>query len=152
MSITVTFYNNSADVRVVDKTASLTQLKQKTCYPVSGCNILNPSIKIDYDSDVMGANYMIIGAPFNRAYFITDMAMDVGQSMTVAGSVDVLHTYSAQIKASTAQVVRSESTKTTMQVDSELPIDPKRYSIEGIRINNTILNPLFGTFVLGVYS
>lgn len=150
MSITVTFYNNSADVRVVDKTASLTQLKQKTCYPVSGCNILNPTIKIDYDSDVMGANYMIIGAPFNRAYFITDMAMDVGQSMTVAGSVDVLHTYSAQIKASTAQVVRSESTKTTMQVDGELPIDPKRYGIEGIVLPSTALTG--GSYVLGVWT
>lgn len=150
MAISVTFYNNSADVRVVDKSTSLTQIKTKTCYPVSGCNILNPTIKIDYDTDIMGANYMIIGAPFNRAYFITDMAMDVGQSMNVSGSVDVLHTYATQIKASTAQVVRSESTKTTMQVDGELPIDPKRYSIEGIVLPSTALTG--GSYVLGVWT
>lgn len=120
--MTVTLYNCTDDPRVVNKT--LTSGTSVTATPMESCSIYTPRLILAYNSTLVNVNYMYI-SDFGRYYFITDISVNPGGQIEITGSVDVLKSFSAGIKAAKATIVRSESIGApTMIPDSKLPINP----------------------------
>lgn len=73
-----------------------------------GTSIINPVIRISGANvpDLKNANYMYI-PDFNRYYFITDIKSIRNGLVEIAGHVDVLQTYSSQIRNNTAIIKRN---------------------------------------------
>ena len=70
---------------------------------------------------------------FGRYYYIPNMAVNTAQRIIVSCSVDVLQTYSAEIKNSTATILRSESIGApTHYTDSKLPVYPAKNNVTSI--------------------
>ena len=105
--MTVTFYKNSSDNNVLNKsiTAAFTNpitgtLREKT-------SMLNPSILFEISPSLLkDVNYMYI-TEFERYYFIEDIIADSNGLTRVVGRVDVLMSYADSIKDSTAIVKRN---------------------------------------------
>lgn len=68
-------------------------------------NVINPTIVFEYDEALVGCNYAYIPA-WNRYYYITDIRI-INQTIMIAFHVDVLKTYSSNIKGSVAHITRS---------------------------------------------
>lgn len=73
-----------------------------------GTSIINPVIRISGANvpTLKNANYMHI-PDFNRYYFITDIKSIRNELIEISGHVDVLQTYSSQIRNNTAIVKRN---------------------------------------------
>lgn len=87
--------------------------KISNLYTASGAlreetSIINPVIRISGSniSSLKNANYMYI-PDFNRYYFITDIKSIRNGLVEIAGHVDVLQTYSRQIRNNTAIIKRN---------------------------------------------
>lgn len=104
---TINLYNCSDDPRKLSKTLSgetpVTGVK-----PTGIVDLMNPTFELSYDSDYTTKNYCVVGAPFNRSYFITDMKIDIGKKIIISCAVDVLQTYKDDIKPINANVIRQE--------------------------------------------
>ena len=118
MSFSATLYNNSDDPRKASKTLS-SGINVDTIVPTEACDILNPTFVLNYKSSYTTCNYIVVGAPFNRSYFITDMKIDIGKKIEISCSVDVLSTYWDSIKGNQVNVVRQENLKEPYLPDSE---------------------------------
>lgn len=104
--MTITLYKCSDENTKVSK--SLTSafnlsgtLRQET-------SIVNPVIRINGDSSIVGYNYAYI-PEFSRYYFITDIVAVVNGIWDISFSVDVLMSYKQQILALPVIVRRQES-------------------------------------------
>lgn len=138
----VNLLNTSDDRKVLDKT--ITNIKQINATPTGVFSLLNPSLIIEYDSDVLNANYCYI-PDFNRYYYIS-ISFDVGKKMIINCSIDVLKTYNNQIRQRTGTILRSESIgKPTAIVDNKLPVDPNRHELKTLKILPQNGLPVFGT-------
>ena len=117
-------YGTTDDSRVIDKT--LTAIKTLTAKPAEPMTILTPRVVIDYDADVIAANYAYI-PEFGRYYYITDISIATGNRMTVSLTVDVLKTYADEIRECGGVVSRSEAAGNPTYIpDSSLPINPNK--------------------------
>lgn len=105
--MTITFYKISDDKRQVTKTLNnTTKIKDSTGVIKTDCSIMEPRIEMTYDAQLITANYMYI-PDFGRYYFID--RIDTGaQRLYIQGHIDVLQTYSAQIKELDCIVARQE--------------------------------------------
>lgn len=105
--MTITFYKITDDKRQVSKTLnSTTKIKDSTGTMKTNCNIMDPVIEMSYDATLLQCNYLYI-PEFSRYYFIT--RIEVGaQRMYLTAHVDVLQTYSTQIRALTCVIERQE--------------------------------------------
>lgn len=108
MSFTATFYNCTDDPRSLDKTlengTEISNIK-----PTDNCDILNPTFELDYRTELTNKNYVVVDAPFNRSYFITDMSITIGKKIIISCAVDVLETYKSGISEINANVIRQEN-------------------------------------------
>lgn len=121
-------YSCGDDPNVVDKTlqAVATNIPIK---PTGSVNVLKPTIIINYNAAYLAANYAYL-SDFGRYYFIASANVETGKQITLNSSVDVLYTYRADIRASAATVIRSESIgKPTYIPDQRLPIAPSEQVI-----------------------
>lgn len=105
MSFNVTFYNNKSDNRQVHK--QITSIKTVVCEANDEMDIINPSIRIVYDGDIISANYMYI-PKLNRYYYITNIEIPNGNILVVSGHCDVLMSFWPYIK--NCQCVAGRST------------------------------------------
>lgn len=122
--LSIILYGTTDDSRVIDKT--LTTVKSITAKPVEPMTILTPRVVIDYDADVIAANYAYI-SDFGRYYYITDISIATGNRMTVSLTVDVLKTYADGIRECGVVVSRSEAAGNPTYIpDSSLPINPNK--------------------------
>lgn len=141
----VNLYRCSDDRRVVSKT--LTPIATNvSIIPKEQLDILMPRIRLAWNSFYLSANYMQI-PDLGRYYYISDMILNIGHNIDIIGSVDVLKTYDAQIRALNATIIRSESVGSpTPFPDNSLPIDPNREDIVSILFDRDPLNvdPLNG--------
>lgn len=112
----INIYNTADDKRVIDKTLTLI-MENASCQLVEGCSALDPVVKLSMNAAVYTANYMYIPY-FGRYYFITNIEVIEGNVLRVTGHVDVLKTYSSQIKACTVN-----SRKNQNNYDMYLPDD-----------------------------
>lgn len=108
MSFSVILQKNTSPSNKVDK--SITNIATATGNLRSGCSILEPTILIEsaLESDILSyVNYAYI-AEFNRYYFVTDITLDVTGLWLFDMHVDVLMSYSAEIKSQNCIVARQE--------------------------------------------
>lgn len=101
--MTVTLYQLSINPIVVSKT--LGTGTDKSCTIKDNLDVLNPVIELDFDSSILSKNYMYI-SDLGRYYFITDIQI-INHTIVITGHVDVLKTYSAQIRAGQCTAIRS---------------------------------------------
>lgn len=134
--MTVTFYNNSDDERVVDKT--LTSPLDLSCEFYDACSIIKPKLLLEYNATIFSKNYCYISA-FNRYYFINNITTDAGERIIVDCFIDVLNTYKTNIKALNATVRRNEFADNSMLVDPAATFSAKRV-IEVYAFSNTPFN------------
>lgn len=124
MSFSATLYNNSDDPKKLSK--NLTGgIPISSITPTESCDLLSPTFILNYNSSYTTCNYIVVGAPFNRSYFITDMKIDIGKKIVISCSVDVLETYKLSIKNCVACITRNEGIGAPTYVpDDKLPLDP----------------------------
>ena len=105
--MTITFYRITDDKKQVSKTLnSTTKIKDSTGVIKTDCSVMEPRLEMEYDIALITANYMYI-PDFGRYYFID--RIDTGaQRLFIQGHIDVLQTYSAQIRNLTCVIERQE--------------------------------------------
>lgn len=131
-------YTTSDDTRIVNKT--LTAVTNVTAIPVDNISILNPAFIIEYNPNILTANYCYI-PEFGRYYYINNVSVITGNRMIIDCNVDVLKTYANDIGNCNCICARSESIGTPTQIpDKNLPIDPNREDIVSIVFSNDPLN------------
>lgn len=90
----VTFYNMTSPTIKVNKTLGN---PLGTCdaspNPTGPVDVVNPVIVVDADKVPYNANYMVIGAPLNRKYFISAISYDIAKTATIAGHSDVISNF-----------------------------------------------------------
>lgn len=115
----VKFYNNSSPSTKISKELG-TAVLTTTCEIMGQVDVVNPTIivKGPVPSNV---NYMVIGAPLNRAYFITAMDYTIAKTTIIAGHSDVISNCKTLLKETTLNYVRGAGDLTEM-ADSSYPI------------------------------
>ena len=81
-----------------------------------------PELIFNSAPEVLDANYLWLGEPFNRYYFITNKTVSQGK-MYVKCDVDVLMSFKTDIEALQVIAERSSSNYNIMQIDSQIPIE-----------------------------
>lgn len=114
----VTLYKISDDPRVINKT--LTGGKTKTCKVYGNCTRGEPSILVQYDSDVSTCNYMYIDE-FDRYYFVQNIQVDGGNRCIVTGVVDPLMSFAEEILRPTYLVSRNSHDVNLSYIDDMMP-------------------------------
>lgn len=99
----VKLYKTTAEKNALNKL--ITNEIIKNGHLKDNCDILNPVIVVNYDASILSYNYARIDA-FNRFYFISDISINK-QTIELTLKVDVLTTYSGDIKNSYATIIRS---------------------------------------------
>lgn len=94
--MTITIYTTSDDRRVIDKTLT-TVSENLNCQLVEGCSAIDPVITLAMNTSILTANYMYIPY-FGRYYYIENIEVDEGNVIRITGHVDVLKTYSTELK------------------------------------------------------
>ena len=136
--MTITLYNISCAPNVVNKSSFLVDpLIISNVRPNDPCDMLNPSIVLDWFDGIESYNYVYIST-FDRFYFVTGVTLTSGKRCMLSCAVDVLHTYHSDITRCTGTVLRSESIgKPTMISDSKLPIHTNERTIDSINFPDT---------------
>lgn len=105
---TIKLYKMKQDKKVVDKTLGpADQIAQLTALFKGDCTITDPVIEVAYGSEYLNANYMYI-SDFGRYYFIEQTVVSE-QRIIYSCHVDVLKSFSTDIRNMTALVSRSEN-------------------------------------------
>lgn len=123
MSISIQLYNCSSEPNAIEK--NLDAIGD----PLVGVfrdatSVLNPSI--DIESNQINANYMHIGSPVNRWYFIDEIIAVRTNLVTIKGHVDVLQTYKEDILNVKGIVRRNAEEFTKYIVDEKITASAKR--------------------------
>lgn len=117
----ILLYNNLSEKNKIGKTLSLYRTLSGTIKEPS--SIINPEITIELDSPV-GFNYCYI-PEYNRYYFVDDIIIIHNDIYKMRLSVDVLESFSAQIKAQNVII-----DKNTFDYDKYLPDDNWRVNVK----------------------
>lgn len=126
MSLSISFYTCTANPKKLDKSEDLTAIGSAlTSNTKHNIDIINPVFTVDYNADLLPANYIYI-SEFGRYYFIT-ISTDTAQTMRISGTVDPLYSFAAYIENCPCTVVRSEKAGINYTVDNKLPIDPNNF-------------------------
>lgn len=150
MKMTVRLYNYQGDKRVVDKNPD--QIAEVPCKPNQNVSRMNPVITIGYNASYVNCNYVFIDT-FNRYYYVNDVSVDIGKSITLSCSIDVLKTYASYIKNSNATVVRSEKEDTTVKTsipDDKYPLSPNAYNVTVLTFTSDPMAQSENSYVIGV--
>lgn len=110
----ITFYKTKSETNKINKTLSdsisLTgSIKDNT-------NIVNPTITVQYNADLLTINYCYIPI-FNRYYFVNSIELD-GDILVIVMACDVLMSFKNDILSSKVRVIRSSSSKIKYLPDS----------------------------------
>ena len=143
MAFSATVYNCADDPKKLEKTLE-TGITVSSIRPTEACDILNPTFVLDYNSSYTSCNYIVVGAPFNRSYFITDMKIDIGKKIEISCAVDVLETYKNSIKNLKCNIIRSESLKEPYLPDPEYKMYSDFQSYTILPSNEDIANLVVG--------
>lgn len=106
MGLTVNFYTNNSENYRVDK--SLTARLAESCILKDGTSVENPVILLTNYNDIHDFNYMYIDE-WQRYYFITDIVSVRNGLWEIHAHVDVLMSFSQQIRGCTATCKRQEN-------------------------------------------
>lgn len=98
----IKLYNTNSARNVLDKILSNETTIAGTLK--EGCDVLNPSIIVQYYPNIFNYNYCYI-AEFKRYYFVTGIRY-VGKTIELQFKVDVLKSHSVSIKNSVGTISR----------------------------------------------
>lgn len=115
MSFPIILYNNKDAINVVNK--ELEEIKTLIGTMRDGSSILDPVILLEEQVSLVtpSCNYLYI-AQFGRYYYVTNIVSSYNNLCEIHCHVDVLMSFSSQIKAQTAVVARQEG-KYNMMLD-----------------------------------
>lgn len=116
--MTVTFYQNKSDDRVVNKTISQ-KLELTTVIIKDDTSMMNPVLIVHTDSKLYTCNYCYI-ASFGRYYYIDNITLASGQRLILECREDVLMSNKTQLLKSRAFVQRSEKETANMYINDQL--------------------------------
>lgn len=105
MSVHITLYKNESPDNYVTKTLSSALAFEGTFR--GECGVLYPVFSIETDTNISDYNYCYI-QEFNRYYFISDMIAETDKLWRIYCSVDVLQSFSTQIKEHRAVIAKQE--------------------------------------------
>lgn len=125
--MTVNFYNYTGDDRVADKT--MTFNKAVSCSVYDDCTIINPVLRLSYDSSIANNNYFYI-SDWGRYYKVTNVEVNDAKMMFISGTVDVVKSFWSEIKNCTGSVTRNEKVGVGDIIDQQLPINPSSESVK----------------------
>ena len=118
------FYTVSDDPRVIGKDLTNTVGSKVDCQIWDTSTLTEPRLVLAYDASIFGsANYVHLGAPFNRYYFMSPPGTVSGGRMVVNCSVDVRESFKDGIEALTPLVKRREDYNHGLLVDQYLPFN-----------------------------
>jgi hypothetical protein len=110
----IILYNNASDRRKLDK--SITQLRTINAYIKQDTDVMRPVIDIT-GVNLQGANYCYI-KDFGRYYYINQQAVQIGKNTSLTLEIDVLMSWSAEIKSSKVIAIRSSNNGHNMISDN----------------------------------
>ena len=118
--------NTSADKRYLSKSVSV--VKKVTCKIKEGTSIINPTVIIKKLSDghIRKCNYAHI-SEFGRYYFINDITEAPANQLEISMHVDVLKTYSSQIRGISTLILRQENVYSPYYEDKEALVRVNRF-------------------------
>ena len=120
--MTIKFYRNSSDTIVVSKniqeTATLTGTLRNRC------SVTDPVFAVE-SSDFPTVNYMYV-PEFNRYYYITSIESINNGLWSISGHVDVLMSYSNQIRTQKAVIARQQYNYNLYLDDDRMLVTCKR--------------------------
>ena len=120
-AFTFTFYSNTADNRIVDKTSYLTQLgNTKTVIYKDNNDKGNPTLELSHDSTIDNANYAYCSE--TGYYYYLSEPMYSQQRVIYTTTVDLLMTYKSEIKNLKCIIARQESKYNAYLNDDRLPV------------------------------
>jgi len=100
-------------------------------------NIINPIIKLNYNSNYLNCNYIYIPL-FNSYYFVNDKNIELGKTITLFCEKDVLS--SLDFSNCSCTIVRNETSITNV-IDTKLPISQNEKDLLVIDFNPEITYP-----------
>lgn len=86
-----------------------TDAKTLTAQIKEAVSVMSPTFYITYDADLLTQHYNYVSA-WGRNYFVTDMQVDIGGTISIRCKEDVLYTYADQIVQCPIIATRSDST------------------------------------------
>ena len=131
----LTFYVNTASKETLDKTEYLTQVgSSRTFNEFLEVDIDKPTFCAAYDGNaqILTSNYLHIGAPFNKYYYITSLSLDTARRLNLELEVDALMSNKDEILNLDVIVRRNEFTEPNYMFDDEFPINSDRKDISKI--------------------
>ena len=107
--------NNSEDYAL---TKSITGTKTYSCILKDNCSVIDPEIMIATTDDLTQYNYIYISS-FHRYYFIKQISLFPNGMYNILAHVDVLSSYTSEIKNCEAIIKRNEVRYNRMLDDPE---------------------------------
>lgn len=144
---TATFYRNASDKNVMYK--SITAITSSAFTPTDTVNIFMPAITVDYDANILTANYMYISA-FNRYYYVNNVSLQIGKKLLITGYVDVLMSFADDIQNAFVNVCRAQNPANRDLADDKIQVNPKTYFIETNLYPNNPYTTGGNQYVIGV--
>ena len=120
MAIEITLYKMNEDPRKVSKTlpsATGKFLNFSTSWLKDQFSDMTPNVTLATSDDLLLYNYMKVGSPVNRYYFIKPTIVSTGL-WSLNAHEDVLQNFATEIKSNTGIVARSENRFNTYLSDS----------------------------------
>ena len=114
----VILYNNKSDKRQLVK--NITEIKTIAATAKGDINIISPTLII-HNTDMTNINYCYI-TELKRYYFLTNYTYITGQRIELHCDVDVLMSYSDDIKRLKVNVLRYEKAQPSYISDSRIPL------------------------------
>ena len=145
MNVRADFYTTDSDNRSLHK--NLTGVFGADFVYYEDSSIINPVLRLAYNSAIKQCNYIFIGE-LNRYYFIDNIRFNRGGEMFVSCHIDVLTTYASEIERIQCTIARYEHYNLTTLPDTNVVI--KNYDIINIYQSDKGFDTTFGNYVLQI--
>lgn len=114
MSVVVSFYFNKSENNKLDKDLEEVGISAQDVVFKATTSIMTPTLSFRYSNEssvprYFKCNYIRIGAPVNRYYFVDDITTVAQGIIELKCHIDVLMTYSTYIRQQTAVINRQEN-------------------------------------------
>lgn len=133
--MTINLYSTADDPRKVSKTLT-TIASSVVCKPAEPCSMLEPRILLNYSASYNGTNYIYI-SDFDSYYF-AEKTLVTGGELLLTCKLDPLMSFG--LSNIDVTVVRSEIAGVNYVKDSQLPIDPNRFTTYGEPFSGDIID------------
>lgn len=133
--MTINLYSTADDPRKVSKTLT-TIASSVVCKPAEPCSMLEPRILLNYSASYNGSNYIYI-SDFDSYYF-AEKTLVTGGELLLTCKLDPLMSFG--LSNIDVTVVRSEIAGVNYVKDSQLPIDPNRFTTYGEPFSGDIID------------